>query len=334
MKATGSLFALTLLALLLTGPAEAACRLEPAVKLPVIIQNGKIFVPGTIEGHPVEFLVDPAEPDVLLQDAARRFGVYPNNLGVVPEASIGGLPLRDLPMRVRTSSFANLGAPDAVAILGRDFLYRFDVEFDIAHHVISLFVPQGCEGSNLAYWTDHYNVLDMQPNFTRTVNLGPQFSPYIFPHINVNITVNGREIFTALDSGYSASSLSMAAAHQLGIDRGSSGVVEADATPDLLDGYVSRTWVATFDEVKLDAESIKSVALRFRDFDRNIALNRQRRSRPPVVNDNAEMVLGADFLISHRVLISYSQHKVYFSYAEGAPFQTGVLPVDVGAMSR
>jgi hypothetical protein len=33
------------------------------------------------------------------------------------------------------------------------------------------------------------------------------------------------------------------------------------------------------------------------------------------------MVLGVDFLVSHHVLISHSQNKLYFSYAGGPAFQ-------------
>jgi hypothetical protein len=33
-----------------------------------------------------------------------------------------------------------------------------------------------------------------------------------------------------------------------------------------------------------------------------------------------DMLLGADFLRSHRVLIAHSQRKIYFTYAGGAVF--------------
>jgi hypothetical protein len=300
---------------------EANCTMEKLASLPATVRDGRIFVPGSIEGHPVEFLVDLAAPTLLLKGASRDFSVFPNNLHAVPTAMVGNLPVEHLPLKV-AGSIANFGAPQAVAILGRDFFYIFDVEFDIHNHVITLFNPKDCQDANLAYWTSNYNVLTMHKNFTHFVNLPPVFSPYIYPHINLDVKLNGRPILAALDSGYRETSVSLTAAHDAGIDRGDAGVAHIDNTPDLLDGYGTQTWLATFDSVSLDSETIRPAALRFHDFWGGGA---QTGTGLPVggATGSVEMVLGADFLVSHRVLISYSQHKVYFSYAGGTPFSTG-----------
>jgi hypothetical protein len=39
------------------------------------------------------------------------------------------------------------------------------------------------------------------------------------------------------------------------------------------------------------------------------------------------MLLGADFLRSHRVLVAHSQRKIYFTYAGGPVFQLNRPPV-------
>ena len=40
-----------------------------------------------------------------------------------------------------------------------------------------------------------------------------------------------------------------------------------------------------------------------------------------MIADQPEMLLGADFLRSHRVLFAASQRRFYFSYIGGAVFQ-------------
>jgi hypothetical protein len=39
------------------------------------------------------------------------------------------------------------------------------------------------------------------------------------------------------------------------------------------------------------------------------------------MRDEPEMLLGADFLRSHRVLIAASQHLLYFTYSGGPVFE-------------
>ena len=48
------------------------------------------------------------------------------------------------------------------------------------------------------------------------------------------------------------------------------------------------------------------------------------------LDGSADMLIGADFFISHRVLISYSQHKLYFTYTGGPVFDMK-LPPNAGA---
>ncbi len=45
------------------------------------------------------------------------------------------------------------------------------------------------------------------------------------------------------------------------------------------------------------------------------------------------MLLGADFLRSHRVLIAHSQRKVYFTYTGGPIFQVNRAAMPAGAPS-
>ena len=331
---------------LATGAAQAACNLELSASLPLKIENGRMFVPGRIGEHPVEYLVDLASMNTLLTAAGREYGVTPDNFRSLPlkavmgdmekQATLGpdadhnvALAVEHLPMRL-TGSLANFGSPQAVAVLGMDFFAHFDVEFDAAHQTINLFQPKGCESAKLAYWTKQYVAADMVANITRPLNVEP-YTVFNFPHINIRVSVNGHDMLAAIDTGYKDSSLSLAAAHTAGIESGP----ETDAVPDVFDGYSTRAWLANADKIALGSEVIASATPHIQSF------------RPPAGSTTApigtiaantrnfgdDMLLGADFFLSHRVLVSYSQNKVYFSPVEGRTFLGGTpsLPAETAA---
>jgi hypothetical protein len=318
--------------------AQAACNLELFAALPLKAENGRLFIPGMIGEHPVDYMVDPGSPTVLLQAAERDFGITPDNYRSLPQKAIMGdmvkqatlgpdadhnvaLSVEHLPIRTG-GTLANFGSPQAVALLGMDFLANYDVEIDAAHQTLNLFRPSGCETARLAYWTKHYVAADMVANITRPINF-PPYTVYNYPHINIRVSVNGHDMLAALNPGYKDSSLSLTAAHTAGID--TSGSPDAGSVPDVFDGYSTRAWMGSFGAVALGSETIAPAQILFRSF------NPPAGSRPAVVggllprqrDEGDDMVLGADFFLSHRVLISYSQNKVYFSPVEGRTFLGG-----------
>lgn len=331
---------------LAAGTAQAACNLELSASLPLKVENGRMFIPGHIGEHPVDFLVDLAAMNTLLTAAGREYGITPDNFRSLPlkavmgdmekQASLGpdadhnvALAVDRLPIRL-AGSLATFGSPKAVATLGMDFFAHFDVEFDTAHQTVNLFRPTGCEGAKLAYWTKRYGVADMVANITRPLNVEP-YTVYNFPHINLRMTVNGHDMLAAIDTGYRDSGLSLAAAHSAGIEPGA----ETDAVPDVFDGYSTRAWLASADQIALGSEVIASAKPHVQSF------------RPPAGSTTApigsiaadtrnfgdDMMLGSDFFLSHRVLVSYSQSKVYFSPVDGQTFLGGtpVLPAETAA---
>ena len=63
-------------------------------------------------------------------------------------------------------------------------------------------------------------------------------------------------------------------------------------------------WIAPFDSFALGAERINHTRLRFGDLD----------------NVQADMLLGVDFFLSHRIFISNSLSKAFISYVGGPVF--------------
>jgi tetratricopeptide (TPR) repeat protein len=69
--------------------------------------------------------------------------------------------------------------------------------------------------------------------------------------------------------------------------------------------HLVRTWIAPIDDFKIDSEEIKHTRLRIADSDMI----------------GVDMVLGADFFLSHRVYVSNLQHKLYLTYNGGPVFK-------------
>jgi len=330
----------------LAGGAQAACNLQLSASLPLKVENGRLFIPGNIGEHRVEYLVDLGAPNTLLQAAGRDYGITPDNFRSLPLKAIMGdaekqatlgpdadhnvaLAVERLPMRLG-GSLANFGSPHQVATLGMDFFAHFDVEFDAAHQTLNLFTPTGCESAKLAYWTKHYVAADMVANITRPLNVEP-YTVYNFPHIQMRVSVNGHDMLAAIDTGYKDSSLSLAAAHEADIN----AAADTESVADVFDGYSSPAKLGRVDKIALGTEIVGSGTVKVHSFNPPAGAATPRTGDLLAKTRNAgdDMVLGADFLISHRVLVSYSQNKVYFSPAEGQTFlgATPVLPTDVSS---
>jgi len=315
--------------LLSSAASRAGCNLEAVAKLPVRVENGRLFIAGKIDDHPVDFLVDLGSPSILLKSAAVDFGIRPDKLGSLQEKAVLGtdhdgttdsMEVEHLPIFL-AGSLSNFGAPQEVAVLGMDFFGVYDVEFDVEHHLITLFNPTGCETTALAYWTRRYSAADMVANVNR-INV-PPYTAYNFPHVNFHVTVNGREMLAAFDPGYPDTALSFAAASTLGVGKGD----ETAPVHDLLDGYITRAWSGGIDKVTMDRETVGPARIGLRTFAVPVEVGPPKSGtligRHRYVGE--DMVIGADFLLSHRVYVAYSQHKVYFSPAGDKPY-LGAVP--------
>ncbi len=119
------------------------------------------------------------------------------------------------------------------------------------------------------------------------------------------MTLNGTRIKATFDSGAPVSIMSTRAAGWAGVQATSPGVVLAGVTHGLAQRSYLTTWKGTFASLKIGGEEMKNFQLRFGDID---------------LADGSEMLIGADFFLSHRILVSNSQHKMYFTYNGGPVF--------------
>ena len=98
--------------------------------------------------------------------------------------------------------------------------------------------------------------------------------------------------------------LSLAAAARAGVTPTTAGAFFAGAGS----GFGRRSmqeWVAPFASFKIGGEEIRNTRLRI----------------AAIAFPNADMLLGADFFLSHRVYVAKSQHKLYFTYNGGPVFR-------------
>jgi hypothetical protein len=80
--------------------------------------------------------------------------------------------------------------------------------------------------------------------------------------------------------------------------------------------------VGTFDSVSIGDETIRNVRLRVGDmFSKDTVAGTGSRIARPAAVDPPEMLLGFDFLLSHRVLVLPKEHAVVFTYNGGPLFQ-------------
>ena len=338
MKLACFLLALLALALPSREASATACVMEKVGILHVRVEGNQIFVPGTLNGRKVDFMIatdidslilpNAAEDLHLTQQLGTRFlpFVYFEEIKIGPtlvhDVTFDGVPSRDVQFHI-IGHRGDFGGPDKVAVLGRDFLRQFDVEFDLDKHEIDLFKAQRCGGSDEVYWSDNFNMLEMTPN-RRSIRL--------------QVSINGRRAEADLNTTNPYTAVNIASAYELDVTRATPGSVQVEDSHDLLANRPIETWLGRFLSLTLDQETIKPAWMRFR------ALSNAPRStgiegrdygepetgyaRPELdfmagvwrKGSEAEISLGVDFLLAHRVLVAYSQGRVYFTYQPGTSF--------------
>jgi len=315
-----SLLALAALAFPALAADPPRCKLVRIVEWPVQFHRDVPIIEGSINGTRISVLLDTgAEVSLLTKTTAEKLGLYARStqevlVGVggesrmlvawIDELRIGGAVRKG--MRVRVGGERPLAGD---FILGDDFFKEHDLEFDYAKGVVRLFQPVDCKGVFLAYWDSNALQLPME-NETGIV---------------VPIKVNGRAARALLDSGASASLVDLSLAAKVGITPETAGVASSGCGYGLGADTVP-SWVARFDTVALGGQTIRDPRLHIAD---HLGKRAYGSDVPP------EVILGTDFLRAHRVLVSRSQRRVYFSYLGGQIFPaTPSLECDDSAKAK
>lgn len=187
---------------------------------------------------------------------------------------------------------------DAAGSIGENLLRTTDVEYDFADGLMRFARPSHCGDRALAYWAGQqpFGVVDLQP------------ADGLRDYLVGRASVNGREIRVLFDTGSPRSVLSLAAARLAGITPESPGVERAGAIEDI-GGKAANSWIAPLALFQIGNEKISGTHVLVSDFGDSTL--------------HAEMILGADFFLSHHVYVANSQNKLYFTYNGGPVFDLG-----------
>ncbi len=314
----GGIAPLALAALLLCAGAAAAsepCRLGRLAELPVTMENRLPLVHAAINGKEALFIADSgAFFSTLTPAAARQFnlplqfaeGLFVEGVGgsslasmtTVKTFTIFGVDLPKVPFYV----FGNDVGGGAVGFLGQNVFRLGDVDYDLANGTIKLLRAHGdCRNTALVYWAKAagvpYSEIDID------------FATLERPHTMGSAFLNGKKIRVMFDTGAGSSLLSLDAARRAGITPQSPGVESAGSSTGIGRHEVP-TWIAHFASFKIGDEEIRNARLEFGDASMT----------------DVDMLVGADFFLSHHVLVATSQHKLYFTYNGGPVFNLSTPP--------
>jgi tetratricopeptide (TPR) repeat protein/predicted aspartyl protease len=307
-------------ALLFPLGSYAECQ-RAALNLPVTIAGTRPVIGAKINNQDVRFLVDSgAFFSMMTSAAAGEFNLKtvlaPYGLTV---RGIGGTTVPSV-ATVKVFTIANVDIHNVdflvggsevgigtVGLLGQNFLEKWDVEYDLAKGMIRLMKDTGCSKNMLAYW--------LTPGQTYTAINIDKVTPHA-PHAIGHAYINGEKIRVLFDSGAHASILSLRAAQRAGIKVDSPGVVDGGISRGMGRGLV-KSYIAPFASFKFaDGEEIKNARLRIADLDLDVA----------------DMLLGGDFFLSHRIFVANSQDRVYFTYNGGPVFDLRKLDAGTAAV--
>jgi len=286
--------------------AAAQCRLVQSPPIPVTMMGWRPTIPAELDGHKTRLLVDtgaffdtlsPAEAAQFnLPLSAAPYGAYiTGGLGnLVPKiASVRSLSVGPLSFGAATFLVAANDLGNGISgVLGQNLYQVLDVEFDFANGVMRFYHATDCDQGSMAYWAKATG------QSVSVVNLEERQPSN--PHLLGTVRVNGHVIHAIFDTGAPTSLLSLAAARAVGVAPGSAGLVPV--------GTSGKLWSAPIDEIAIgDSEKIEHTHILVDDENFRFGFG-------------VWMFIGADFFLSHRVYLSTSQSKLYFTYNGGRVF--------------
>ena len=294
-------------AILTGGTGAAACSMQRFANIPVTMSGLTPLVSAKVAGVDARLIADSgAFFSLITPQAARKFGLKVGPLpvgvevtGVTGQADAGLATAKEFSVpgfALHNTDFL-VGAPQlndwGDGLLGENLLGFKDTEFDFANGAIHEYLPVDCAKASLAYWATGipYSAIDIHTLSTQADS------------IRGMVKVNGVSLRAIFDTGAPRSILSLRAARAAGMKTDG-----PDVKPGGMSGGIGRrtieTWIAPVTTFQIGEEQVRNTSLRIGDIEL----------------DGDDMLVGADFFLSHRILVSRSQSKLYLTYNGGPVF--------------
>jgi tetratricopeptide (TPR) repeat protein/predicted aspartyl protease len=293
---------------LLPFSSYATCKRE-ALDLPVTITGTRPTITAKINGVDARFIIDSGAFFSMISSAAADEFKLKTSMGPLGlrVSGIGGGTVPAV-ATVKAFTLANMALPNveflvggsgvgsgSVGVLGQNLLERWDVEYNLAQGMIRLMKDDDCRKAMLAYWVkpdEPVSLIDI----ARTTPMKPHTTGFAY--------VNGVKIRVAFDTGAAMSMMSRRAAEHAGLKLDGPGAVDAGLVGGI-GSSMAKSYIVQVESFKFaDGEEIKHTRLRVADLDL----------------DFTDMLIGADFFLSHRIFVANSQNKLYFTYNGGPVF--------------
>ncbi|USQ96691.1 aspartyl protease family protein [Caulobacter sp. RL271] len=289
--------------------AASKCQVMKLAELPVTMEGLSPVTTGQINGREARFIVDSgAFHSTMSAGAAQELGLSVGSLGVNArlkgvggETSLGVTTAKEFVIagqKLPRVEFAVGGSSTRYAgLLGQNILGIAGVEYDLGHGAVRIMKTKDCGDVSLTYWAGDkpFTLMRIEP-----MENGDR-------HTLATVEVNGVKLKAMFDTGASSSVLSLDAAKRLGVNP------DKDGLP--LEGFSwgvgqkrVRTWKARFDKIDIGGEVISKPWLQI--FDGALG--------------DADMLIGVDFFLSHRVFVDNQNHRMFFTYEGGPLF--GISP--------
>lgn len=309
-------------------PAAPTCQFVKWIEFPITMTDRMPMVQGQINGADAKFIVNSGYHYSAMTDAsAARYGIKTfqapaeyqmgkagsaqPSVAKVNQLAVGREVIQGFDFLVGGSDDGS----DIAGVLGQNFLLPSDVEYDFSAGALRLFRSAHCDNEALAYWTagttTRYSVINARAVTRPETKVGSRFvTAHRVDNPDTSATgyVNGSEIRVRFDSGQPVSLITRKAAVRAGVNLDPSVARQAGDVLGLGKGSIP-SYIVPVASFKLGDEEIHNTQLRVVDADL----------------EDVDMLLGADFFLSHRILVANSQRKIYFTYGGGPIFNLATM---------
>jgi hypothetical protein len=286
--------------------AHAECKLGLLVTIPITFVNNEPMVSVTIDGKPANLRFSLGGDIFFWGSMLRDYGqreIAGTAMGMAVtlgggKAEVRGVQIHELKIGdtiYKDKYFLILDRVEKAGeagIFGTSTFAKNDIELDFAHNAVRIFKPDNCKNEDVVYWGGTYSVAERKKDGYYTFDL------------------DGKALKGTLGAGNEVTFVTPTGASHAGVTSQAAGALPMAMVAGGLIKPVDVS-IANFPELVIGDETIKNIPLAVAD----IYPGLKDASRAP------DVILGGDFIQSHRIYISNEQKKIYFSYVGGVMFQ-------------